>query len=172
MEISATFNDHGALKHFQATPQMIDRAVKDAISAVANEMLREVRGKDGLSMFGRHKAGTPTPSAPGQPPAQISGDLRKSVKKFPVHRHGHGDYSVSVMPTAPYAKIQEKGGTITPKTKPYLAFQINGQWVFARSVTIPARPFIEPARKRLRKNDRIQRMFRHKMYESLKRHHA
>lgn len=44
-----------------------------------------------------------------------------------------------------YAKIHEFGGVITPKTKKRLAFQIDGKWVFARKVTIPARPYLRPA---------------------------
>ena len=46
-----------------------------------------------------------------------------------------------------YARIQELGGVIRPKRKPYLAFKINGVWIRAQSVTIPKRPYLEPARR-------------------------
>lgn len=44
-----------------------------------------------------------------------------------------------------YAKIHEFGGIITPKKGPYLAFQIDGKWIFTKKVTIPARPYLRPA---------------------------
>lgn len=39
-----------------------------------------------------------------------------------------------------YARTHQFGATITPKTKQALSFIVNGQRVFARKVTIPARP--------------------------------
>ena len=44
-----------------------------------------------------------------------------------------------------YAKIHEFGGVITPRGKKNLAFQVDGQWVFTKKVTIPARPYLRPA---------------------------
>lgn len=44
-----------------------------------------------------------------------------------------------------YARVHEFGATITAKRGPYLIFQIDGQWVQVRSVTIPARPHWRPA---------------------------
>jgi hypothetical protein len=44
-----------------------------------------------------------------------------------------------------YALIHELGGVITPLVAKVLAFELNGQLVFARSVTIPARPYLRPA---------------------------
>lgn len=41
--------------------------------------------------------------------------------------------------------IHERGGVITAKRKPYLTFQVGGQWVKVKSVTIPPRPFLAPA---------------------------
>jgi HK97 gp10 family phage protein len=149
MKVEAVFNDHGAIKQFQAMPKAIDDAVKKAVNLVGAEAVREMTGKEGLSKYGRHQKGTPTPSPPGEPPAQVSTNLRRSVKKFPVTRKGHGEYSVEVMPTAVYARAQELG---------------NGR--------LPARPFVEPARKRLRANKRIERIFRETMYKELKKRHA
>lgn len=40
------------------------------------------------------------------------------------------------------AAIHQYGGTIYPRNKPYLVFQLNGELVFAKKVTIPARPYI------------------------------
>lgn len=44
-----------------------------------------------------------------------------------------------------YALIHELGGVITPKQAKVLVFEIDGRKVFARSVTIPARPYLRPA---------------------------
>jgi phage gpG-like protein len=44
-----------------------------------------------------------------------------------------------------YAKIHEFGGTITPKKGNFLRFQIDGQWIMARSVTISKKPYLTPA---------------------------
>lgn len=44
-----------------------------------------------------------------------------------------------------YALIHELGGVITPVVAKMLAFEINGQLVFAKSVTIPARPYLRPS---------------------------
>lgn len=45
--------------------------------------------------------------------------------------------------SAKFAHVHQFGATITPKKSPYLAFRgADGHMVFAKSVTIPARPFI------------------------------
>lgn len=41
-----------------------------------------------------------------------------------------------------YASIHQTGGTIKPKRKRVLAFTVGGNPVFAKQVTIPARPFL------------------------------
>lgn len=43
-----------------------------------------------------------------------------------------------------YAAIQEFGGEITPKRAPFLRFQIDGEWITARRVRIPAHPYVRP----------------------------
>lgn len=40
--------------------------------------------------------------------------------------------------------VHEYGATITPKRRPFLVFEINGELVFARKVVIPARPYFRP----------------------------
>jgi phage virion morphogenesis protein len=45
--------------------------------------------------------------------------------------------------SAKFAHVHQFGATITPKKGPYLAFRgADGHMVFAKSVTIPARPFL------------------------------
>lgn len=53
--------------------------------------------------------------------------------------------SVAVGTDLVYAPIHEFGGTIRPKSAKFLRFQIGGQWVMAKSVTIKKRPYLKPA---------------------------
>lgn len=57
-----------------------------------------------------------------------------------------------------YARIQEFGGTIRPKKKKMLAFKIGGKWVFAKKVTLPARPYLVPAL--FSSEEQIKRVFK------------
>jgi phage gpG-like protein len=41
-----------------------------------------------------------------------------------------------------YSRIQQEGGTIVPKDKKALAFQMGNGMAFAQSVTLPPRPYI------------------------------
>lgn len=50
---------------------------------------------------------------------------------------------VMVGSNLPYARIQQKGGTIKPKKGKYLKFKgLSGKDVFVKEVTIPARPYL------------------------------
>jgi phage gpG-like protein len=78
---------------------------------------------------------------PGKPKVK-SGNLRDSIR---------GDFQSGKNPgftlssDEVYAGIQEMGGTIRAKSGKYLTFQIGGSWVKVPSVTIPARPYLNPA---------------------------
>lgn len=43
-----------------------------------------------------------------------------------------------------YAGIQEYGGLIQAQRANYLRFQVEGRWVLARRVLVPARPYLTP----------------------------
>ena len=45
----------------------------------------------------------------------------------------------------PGAKLQEFGGTVVPKKAKVLHFFVDGEEVFARKVTVPARPYMRPS---------------------------
>lgn len=53
-----------------------------------------------------------------------------------------GARQVEVGTNKVYAAIHQFGGTIVPKRADFLAFRLGGRLVFARKVTIPARPFL------------------------------
>jgi phage gpG-like protein len=75
-----------------------------------------------------HRKGTPTPSAPGEPPSLITGNLRRSITVDGPHPAGITGWQGEVGPTAEYGRIQELGG-------------IAG----AHDSILPARPYMQPA---------------------------
>lgn len=70
------------------------------------------------------------------------GILRKSIK--PEQEKG----KVTVGTDLDYARIQELGGAIYPKKGKFLRFEIGGKEIFAKSVTIKAKPYLTPALER------------------------
>jgi phage gpG-like protein len=98
-----------------------DHAVDDALYLIQGAAQRNLT-------FHTHPRGTPTPSAPGEPPALISGALRRSEK---VRRTSHGPdvFAGGVGPTIVYGPIQERGGWTGRGHRSYL----------------PPRPFQRPA---------------------------
>jgi HK97 gp10 family phage protein len=147
MQVKVDFNDHHLIKQIQAMPEAVDKAVRMAVNKVTAEARREITGSEGLSKYGRHQAGTPTSSPPGEPPAQITTNLRRSIKISPARKIGFGKYSGYVEPTAIYAKAQELG-----------------------TATMPARPFMHPARERM--DRKATRIFRDALYVELKLKHG
>ena len=77
-------------------------------------------------------------------PGHLEGDtgrLRQSIG-YTVERQA----AVAVIGSnVIYAAIHEFGGTIRPKEKAALAFQIDDRWVVVQSVQMPARPYLQPA---------------------------
>ncbi|WP_369043512.1 hypothetical protein [Streptomyces sp. Midd1] len=88
-----------------------------------------------------HAKGTPTPSAPGEPPSLVSGTLRRSMKVVGPVPAGFGRWLAEVGPTAVYGRIQELGGTA------------------GRGAELPARPYVMPAYERLVAGGAIARTY-------------
>jgi phage gpG-like protein len=78
----------------------------------------------------------PARSSGGHPLLLLSGTLRNSL-----HVSAGGD-SVKVGSPTIYAAIHQLGGVIVPKSAKRLVFSAGGKKVFAKKVTIPARPFL------------------------------
>jgi HK97 gp10 family phage protein len=138
MQIQIEYKDlDKVVRKFDVMPSQVDTAVRKATNAVAAELKREITGKEGLSKYGRHKKGTDTPSPAGEPPAQVTTNLRRSIKIYTAKKIGFGQYSQAVMPTAIYAHAQERGTDRLPK-----------------------RPYMKPARDRIMKQKKAQAIFR------------
>ena len=99
-----------------------DRASQVALMRAGLVLERAAKLK--LTENGRHERGTPTPSAPGTPPAAITSTLKASVYVTHPLRVGMGDYMVMVGPTVIYGRVQELGGGPN---------------------NLPARPYMQPA---------------------------
>lgn len=90
-----------------------------------------------------HGKGEPTSSAAGSPPAWVSGSLARSIIATPAI--GVGAWaSATIGPTIIYGRIQELGGKITAKGGKKLAWQGTDGMHFAKSVKLPARPYLRP----------------------------
>ncbi len=124
--------------------RIADALAARAAAAAANAMAAEFHAEltDVTLRKSSHAAGTPTPSRPGEPPALVTGTLRRSAQVVPAVAAGTRAVS-AVRVGAVYARIQSKGGTVTVKRARVLANKRTGQ-VFGKSVTLPARPFMEP----------------------------
>jgi HK97 gp10 family phage protein len=72
-----------------------------------------------------------------------TGNLRRSIQ---IETSSSGDTAEARIGTnLVYARIQEFGGTIVPKSKPMLAWKGDDGWHFAHKVEVPAHPYLRPA---------------------------
>ena len=77
-------------------------------------------------------------------PVGETADLQKSITNEVKSESGEivGRIGSNVV----YAAIQEYGGVIRARNKPYLHFKTkDGKWHKVKSVTIPAQPYLRPA---------------------------
>lgn len=118
VQIGATFNGRATIAAMSRLQGQVDAATAVAIRRSGAVVERAAKLK--LSENGRHERGTPTPSAPGEPPAIITSTLRASVKVGTPRRLGFGAYEVMVGPTVVYGRVQELGGGNLP-ARPYMA---------------------------------------------------
>ncbi len=116
--------DKKSIKDLDLMDEKVKTGLQKAFKKIALLMESEVK-----TSFGRTNK-----------PQIRTGTLRRSIES------GYDKTSAWVGSNLIYAGIQELGGTIKPRTgRDYLTFQIGGSWVKVRTVTIPARPFLEPA---------------------------
>lgn len=79
----------------------------------------------------------------GGGPRIRSGRLARSLR---ARVHQRGDRLVGELSSdLPYAGVQEYGAVIQARKARYLKFRVQGRWVQARRVVIPARPYLRPA---------------------------
>lgn len=133
MKVSAQVR--GGRDYDAALDALYHRVERSTYRAVAEGVhLVERVGKRKLRTY-THPEGTPTTSPPGQPPAMVTGNLIRSWRSTPA-RAGRKPNTVVARtgPTAVYARAQDRGATI------HNAFGVPGL-----TVTLPPRPYVEPA---------------------------
>lgn len=104
-----------------------------------------------LVRSGAHPPVSQTPSPPGSPPAQMTGSLRRSVRRTPGAGGGMHASSI-VSANTIYAATQEWGGTHHGNPRMWLWLKYVGPEAVRRHgwvkevVHIPERPYLRPSR--------------------------
>jgi len=98
-----------------------------ALVSQVQQRFREGKGPDGVAWEEARRGGQTLVD---------SGRLRDSVT------HSVDGSVIKVGTNVIYAKTHQFGATIKPKNARVLAFTLGGRAVFAKSITIPARPFL------------------------------
>lgn len=129
-------------------------AAMDELEAAVTQAMRDaaVAGAERIQQVARalltakgHRAHTKTPSAPGEPPARISGDLAASVlvEALPAILGAKvGPTSLASSKNGPYGRIQELGGG---SVGPPMKWLEDGDWHQAYFRELPDRPYLKPA---------------------------
>lgn len=116
-----------AVKRLERAAKIADQTVMRAIYKAARRVQREAK------INVRQKLNTT---------GQATGALSRSI----TVTDAPGELAAAVGTSMIYGAIHEFGGVITPIHGDVLAWEEpEGEWHFARSVTIPARPYLHPA---------------------------
>lgn len=133
-----------ALKTVAALTGM-DRKISDAIQEATMQVGMAATLEMKRQITGGHKMGTPTPSAVGSPPTNITGKLRKEIR--PVMQRGFRGYSVVVGSFVEYARQLEQGG---------------GNWRSGAKY-----PFIEPTARIMMQDNKAKDIYRRALRKAL-----
>jgi len=124
MEIKLTLqNGKELLKTFKAAPAIAAKEYRDSLERIAANVV----------MLAQKNA--PVNKGEGGGKRGYGGNLRQSIRYFP-----YGNTGFMVRVGAEYGVYVDQGTkphVILPRTKPYLAFQINGRWIYTKRVNHP-----------------------------------
>lgn len=112
-----------ALQHLGDLAKAATRSAAEGMGAAAQRAIQQQLGTSS------HAPGTRTPSAPGSPPALVTGQLRRSVRRTFSASTGEATWETHIAPTTVYARIQELGGRAGRDHRS----------------TLPPRPYVAPA---------------------------
>jgi len=106
-KVTVTVDDNGFARRCDYLATRLDDGMREIVNdgvtiahrAVAMELSRKT-----------HPPGTPTPSIPPEPPALITGNLRRSAQDRAPQRLMRAVWEGALRMTAAYARIQAKGG--------------------------------------------------------------
>ena len=134
--MSLEIQDRGAGVALRRAVETLENPL-DVFSEIGNDLaeMARLRFVMGESPYG--EAWEPLKTRQGQP-LRDTGRLMNSI----THDEG-GDY-IEVGTNVKYAAVHQFGATIRPKRRKFLVFKPKGASnpIFAREVTIPARPFL------------------------------
>ena len=134
----ATFWD--AVAELDAIAGRVSAGAEAAANAMADVFKPEVQA---VLLSRRHAFSTKTPSAPGTPPAAISGALAASMLNEQAVEIGPETWESKSGPTAPWSRIQEMGGTMTAHSERGMRWQEPpGVWHMSMEHDLPARPYL------------------------------
>jgi hypothetical protein len=131
-------------KALQETLAALDGATRRATADGALLVEREIKL---ILRLTSHKAGTPTPSAPGSPPSYVTGFLARSSETRSARPDGAWRWHSEAGPTAVYSRIQELGGYVHIPARSWQDF---GPQRFEEYAHIPARPYVKPVYERVK----------------------
>lgn len=144
-----------------ANSQQFIAAARQAQQVQAQRMRQTVAktADRGVALIRRNipPGATPSPGMPNRFPGYAAtGRLKSQFVRTPVVVTGNTVRStVKAAPRSPlYRKIMmvhERGATIRARSKPYLVFQINGQWVRTKQVRIRPKYYFRSAYQQLRR---------------------
>lgn len=123
----------GLQLEIRGAPQLLQKLARHP------ELLRH-----GLELAGDHLVRVVKKKLSGEALKVRTNRLRGSITRGPVQGR-EGTLQVVVGTNVIYARIHEFGGVIVPKRRKFLRFAVDGRAVFAKRVTIPKRPYIEPS---------------------------
>lgn len=121
MEVSFNQVHQQALKDIERQAKSRTVRAADVIKKAANSILSNTGGRSGKVYRKPHTSSTYQASAPGEPPALRSGDLRRSWRPLPIGEMAAGGgkvYTPGIHTDNTYAPMLESG---TPKiaARPY-----------------------------------------------------
>ncbi len=105
-----------------ALTRMVERqsaATRDGLGKCAHLLEREIKATLSLSS---HEEGEPTSSAPGEPPALVSGDLRRGVQVEGPHTASGTRGGRTELPARPFVEPSLE------KMKPVMAAEMKAAW--------------------------------------------
>ncbi len=127
-DLKDLFKVSDGLKRLGSETEVFMRRIAQTLTASAKERFVDETDPEGNKWKKGVKNGGQT--------LTLSGLLRRSITNT------SDDKTAVIGTNRIYAGIHQFGGVITAKKSKYLRFKINGREVFAKSVVIPARPFL------------------------------
>lgn len=148
MDVSVEVNDKDWAAALDRMLVLCDEAAFNASMQCAHDIQDDTRA---LLLALHHAPHTKTPSAPGTPPAAISGALAASI-----FVSDDGEWAM-VGPTTDYGREQELGGPM--QGHPMMHWLEDGRWHKSARHSLPDRPSLKPATEEFIASGRLTQVY-------------